>query len=299
MKASVSSAGNESIKENNFVTDTIDVVEFSELEVYGKSSRTHLNMNDLSLFDKHNLSQAMQITNTGPSKLKALNLIVKFPTAYFCLEGQKWLKILENITIAASYEGVELPVIEFKKVEDTTTESPMIEEDPYYKYSKKRKREAIDEPETSSIVDHLPEKKSLILTCRDFSEQIECTEYLFEVKNVQVSGNPIAFVINFAIHPESLQAMALEEKDLLLVETSTYIQKPGDEGDLEIKVSVQQMPYFIIFKSFDTFLSIWFILGAVLAGLLLLAVISYLLFKFGFFRRNKKEELERLTKGVS
>ncbi|XP_043644484.1 integrin alpha-PS5-like [Drosophila teissieri] len=41
-------------------------------------------------------------------------------------------------------------------------------------------------------------------------------------------------------------------------------------------------------------LPIWYILLAVIAGLLLLAALTYVLYKLGFFKRAKKEELQRL-----
>lgn len=271
----MTSIGTEKNEKDNVRIDKIVVKEISNLVIIGNSSAIHFKINDPP--EMYNMSLTLQISNVGPSRLSTLNYTVSIPTAYQNRQSQKWMKILDNINLEQTYNG-ELFQPPSKIVSYNSTEAEL---------------------EAFSNVKQLPLNESLILTCPSLSGLVECTEYFFQVKRFEADEIPTMIDITFTLHPESLEALALEKKDFLFLGVSTHIQTPQNASAVEITVLSQQTPGFIIFKSVNFFVEFWYILGAIGLGLLKLAVILFVLHKNGFFRRKKKEELKRLTRLVS
>lgn len=69
----------------------------------------------------------------------------------------------------------------------------------------------------------------------------------------------------------------------------------GDEDGKTLNVTMSN-PYTIIYENFakPTPLLIWIV--SIIAGALLLALLSYALYKCGFFKRAQKEEMSRITR---
>ena len=80
-----------------------------------------------------------------------------------------------------------------------------------------------------------------------------------------------------------------------MFKTNTRLQRGGDEELRTLKVSVKN-PYTIIYEELTSETPIWIFVVSSLAGLLLLIILCYTLYRLGFFKRTQKEEMERLTR---
>lgn len=62
-----------------------------------------------------------------------------------------------------------------------------------------------------------------------------------------------------------------------------------------LKVTISN-PYTIIYEKLNPSTPLWIWIVSPLVGLLVLILLSYTLYRCGFFRRTQKDELERLTR---
>lgn len=69
----------------------------------------------------------------------------------------------------------------------------------------------------------------------------------------------------------------------------------GDEELRTMKVTTIN-PYTIIYEQLTSSTPIWIWIVSAVAGILLLILLCYALYKLGFFKRSQKEELQRLTR---
>lgn len=86
-----------------------------------------------------------------------------------------------------------------------------------------------------------------------------------------------------------------ERQNIFLYKTNTVLQRSGDEDMRSLKVTTSN-PYTIIFEKLSTSTPIWIWIVSAIVGILVLILLSYALYRLGFFKRSQKEELERLTR---
>lgn len=107
VRASVTSAGNETNPENNSVENRIDLTEFSEIEILGHSSKPSLSIQDGLRLE--NITYNFEIRNNGPSLVKELNVGIMIPISYI-LEPRFEVNIVkyDEITIKGTYTNKAL-----------------------------------------------------------------------------------------------------------------------------------------------------------------------------------------------
>lgn len=86
-----------------------------------------------------------------------------------------------------------------------------------------------------------------------------------------------------------------EKLNIFLFKTNTRLQRGGDEELRTLKVSGKN-PYTIIYEKLTSETPIWIYAISTLAGILLLILLCYTLYRLGFFKRTQKEEMERITR---
>lgn len=310
VEAIASSAGKEVHNQDNSFITTIDLLESAEFEIYGKSIKGYINKNSIIEQFQSDVTQAITIVNNGPSQPSSnIDIIVTIPHL-LCNKIGICRKIIGNATFETIYQGnvveniyknynpTETSTLEI--VQDVIVEQETIPDDLLVKRSKRDINEEITFVSTD-IINHLPEHKTIILSCKNNEDEaIECLEFKIRIDSFVVGQDPVKITLNFTINPEILSIMNEAEKDLLIIETTVVVANSDEykENNTEIKYSTVQSAHFMIFRSFDSSNPLWIFLVAILIGLVLLGITAYLLQKCGFFKRTKKEELEKLTKGV-
>jgi hypothetical protein len=86
-----------------------------------------------------------------------------------------------------------------------------------------------------------------------------------------------------------------EAQNIFLYKTNAQLQRAGDEDLRSVKVTMSH-PYTIIYEKLTTSTPLWIWIVSPMVGLLVLILVSYTLYRLGFFKRAQKEELEKLTR---
>lgn len=86
-----------------------------------------------------------------------------------------------------------------------------------------------------------------------------------------------------------------ERQNIFLYKTNTKLQRGGDEDLRTLKVTMSN-PYTIVYEKLTTSTPIWIWIVSTIVGILALVLMTYALYRLGFFKRSQKEELERLTR---
>lgn len=86
-----------------------------------------------------------------------------------------------------------------------------------------------------------------------------------------------------------------EQQNIFLYKTNTRLQRGGDEELKTLRVTMGN-PYTIIYEKLSSSTPLWIWIVSPIVGILVLILLSYALYKLGFFKRSQKEELERLTR---
>ncbi|KAJ6640903.1 Integrin alpha-PS3 [Pseudolycoriella hygida] len=144
------------------------------------------------------------------------------------------------------------------------------------------------------ILTSLPPNRTIIFDCYD-SEASLCVQAKFSVNNFQVGNTPILIQLNFSVDLNKIDKIVNDKRDIFVIRPSIEVLRNDDEEGKTMHV-VQSHAYTIIskYRTFET--PIWVFVVSVLGGLLTLVLITYALYRFGFFRREKKEELKKLVR---
>lgn len=295
----------------------------------------NINSNDQTAV-MQDISHELQVINNGPSTVDELILICQLPISLRNSLSQ--IVALESIHVNASYKNNVLQVSQlhnnlFSDVsegdikdgydtrddnEDEYEETIKLTTDPIIAvdYSPKvqgqqnrrrrRRRELMSDmfQDNTTVItydylDKLPTNKTIFFDCNgDNVDIFECVSFSITLTNFQRSTDPIQIFLSFSVKLNEIDKILGDEKNLLVLQTNLELQNPLDEEGMSLKIR-QQLPFTIFYKQQSQKVAYWIYLAAGGAGLLLLLILSYILYKVGFFRRTKKEELERLTKEVS
>ncbi|XP_017125156.1 integrin alpha-PS3 isoform X1 [Drosophila elegans] len=139
--------------------------------------------------------------------------------------------------------------------------------------------------------DKLPVNRTIVFNCRD-PEMTICVR-----AEMRVHFRPeksINLNMRYKVDLNQVNAILMDPWEYFVILTDLKLLKKGDPTSNTFLINQRIEPN-IISKHLEAGLPIWIIILSVIGGLLLLAAISYTLYKFGFFNRAKKEELDRLV----
>lgn len=89
-----------------------------------------------------------------------------------------------------------------------------------------------------------------------------------------------------------------EKRDSLLYRLGVRLMKDNDSEGVTISHQ-SKLPYTTIVTTIPESTPIWIYVVSIMSGLLFLTLLTYALYKCGFFRREQREEIARLTRQVS
>ncbi|XP_017013569.2 integrin alpha-PS3 isoform X2 [Drosophila takahashii] len=137
----------------------------------------------------------------------------------------------------------------------------------------------------------LPVNRTIVFNCRDPQMTI-CVR-----AEMQVHFRPeksINLNMRYSVDLNEVNAILMDPWEYFVILTDLKLSKKGDPTSSSFLINRRIEPN-IISKHLEAGLPIWIIIVSVIGGLLLLSAISYALYKFGFFNRTKKDELDRLV----
>lgn len=96
----------------------------------------------------------------------------------------------------------------------------------------------------------------------------------------------------------SLAKLFNERRDTLLYRLGLRLKKEGDSAGTSISHQ-SKLPYTTIVTTIPESTPLCIYIVSILCGLLFFTLLTYGLYRCGFFRREKREEMARLTRQVS
>ncbi|KAH8299896.1 hypothetical protein KR044_007351 [Drosophila immigrans] len=138
----------------------------------------------------------------------------------------------------------------------------------------------------------LPVNRTIVFNCRD-PEMTICLRAVMRVYNFKPE-KPVNLNMRFSVDLNEINAILIDPWEFFAILIDLNVRKEGDPQGTSLAIKRKIDPN-VISKHLVKSLPIWIIILSVLGGLLLLAGITYGMYKLGFFERTKKDELDKLV----
>lgn len=107
--------------------------------------------------------------------------------------------------------------------------------------------------------------------------------------------NSVVFGSSFKIDSIIPEKIFTETQDIFVMQTFVRVKKSLHDNQDSLKVDAHQA-YTVVVKHVEASTPIWIIIVSILAGILLLAILTYVLYKMGFFKRKRPADRMNLVK---
>uniref|UniRef100_A0A6B2EME7 Putative vitronectin receptor alpha subunit n=1 Tax=Phlebotomus kandelakii TaxID=1109342 RepID=A0A6B2EME7_9DIPT len=343
--ANVSSTGDEENPDDNTMEFTVNIQEFSEIEIVGRSSPQFVAIKDRN--DQENLTHTLEFRNLGPTHLRSSLIEVTFDIPVSLFQDNRWINFIHFGDISAVVHFKSLALIVSWSQNDTillqnpteyTTSFPAIADDlsgNSYDSSKLgldlnldandnnhnldevnqvfRRRRNIEtstafNPYTLGLREDHPSSarslddaifgsrinKTIFLDCN--RNDVTCIRGSVAIPSSMTPKDPpIVVKITFPVDLEAVNSVLDENRDSLVLRLISKLTREDDEAGTMIKI-VETPSYTHFVQDIPHELQIWVIVVSVIGGLLLLTILTYIMYRMGFFKREKKAEIARLVR---
>ncbi|XP_023173042.2 integrin alpha-PS3-like [Drosophila hydei] len=138
----------------------------------------------------------------------------------------------------------------------------------------------------------LPVNRTIVFNCRDPTMTI-CLRAVMRVYNFKPE-KPINLNMRYSVDLNEVNAILIDPWEFFAILIDLNVRKEGDPTGSSLLIRRKIDPN-VISKHLVKSLPIWVWILSILGGLLLLAAITYGMYKAGFFNRSTKEELDKLV----
>ncbi|KAH8348354.1 hypothetical protein KR084_006705, partial [Drosophila pseudotakahashii] len=283
--AAVFSTGIDKNSTDNKQTIEIRLREFAEIDASGGPADGQL------VLKKHPYSAEVinnyEIKSHGPSTIQELTLLFFIPIAF---KMDKVVQPIINVTtlkMQATYDFHSLPIKLYDQNNTNLNEYPL-------KDSTQNSGLTINGSSTEveiTDMDNLPTKRTVVLNCRDTDKTI-CVRS--EMRLRMRPDTPVNVIISFNVDLSDV----MDPFEYFVLLTDLKLLKKGDPQSSSFVINRKIKPN-VIFKNLEAGIPIWYLILALIGGLMVQATIAYGLYKLGFFKRSKMDELNRLREGIS
>uniref|UniRef100_A0A1L8EBN8 Putative vitronectin receptor alpha subunit n=1 Tax=Haematobia irritans TaxID=7368 RepID=A0A1L8EBN8_HAEIR len=137
----------------------------------------------------------------------------------------------------------------------------------------------------------LPINRTIVFNCND-PETTLCVRAVISLYDFK-PNKPVTVTMKFHVDLKEVNQILIEPWEFFVIVVGLDVKKSGDPLGTTLSVA-KKIEYNIISKHQLYGTPIWVIILAVLGGLLALALITYGMYKAGFFKRATKEEMDKL-----
>ncbi|XP_017485528.1 PREDICTED: integrin alpha-PS3-like [Rhagoletis zephyria] len=138
----------------------------------------------------------------------------------------------------------------------------------------------------------LPVNRTIVFNCND-PEMTICVRSVMRVYNFKPE-KPITVTMKYQVDLNEINQILIEPWEYFVILIGADVKKIGDSNGKSLAIR-KSIDYNIVSKHQLYGTPIWVYILAVLGGLLLLALMTYGMYKLGFFKRAKKEEMDALV----
>ncbi|XP_005192057.1 integrin alpha-PS3 isoform X2 [Musca domestica] len=138
----------------------------------------------------------------------------------------------------------------------------------------------------------LPVNRTIVFNCND-PEMTQCVRAVIPLYDFK-RNKPITVTMKYHVDLKEVNEILIEPWEFFVIVIDVDVQKTNDPTGSTLAIS-KKIEYNIISKHQLYGTPIWAIILAIIGGLLALALITYGMYKAGFFKRAKKEEMDKLV----
>ncbi|XP_070068195.1 integrin alpha-PS3-like, partial [Drosophila takahashii] len=304
IEASVFSEGNEMNSADNKQTDMIQIREFTDIDVSGGQTNDPIDLDDNR--NSVEIINSYEIKSNGPSTIDQLTISINMAIAFKVADSnavQHFITI-SSLKMQATYDSQLLPInlydqndslIRMDTIENSSQNGQEDDDDdqftPTTPSRKRRDLKELDEsPKQQALVrtHDLPVNRTIVFQCEDFNMKM-CVR---AEMNVQLRPDkPITLNISF----NADLTKVVGSWEYFVITTDLVLLKKGDPSSSTFVIH-RKIEQNVIFRHLKTKLPIWTIIWSLIGGFLLLCAMTYALYKFGFFKRTKRDELSKLIR---
>ncbi|KFB51524.1 AGAP006826-PA-like protein [Anopheles sinensis] len=268
-----------------------------------------------------NMTQRVDVLNNGPSTMRDPLLYVDVPLTY--IFGTKRCQIIdpEDVRATGSYNDTPLKIDWIQPNEDTTlpkfsfhiqnnpdvtegvsavetndNQQPILNDD-WMDVARAKRSNLWVQPirqELSSIQPHdLPANRTVFFNCAQNSSAVECLQLQTRLDAIPSGPKPLRLELHYKLDLDAIAACLQEQEDIFVVQILSDLEKPSDGAKDTFSV-VRNNPHTLVTRSASRSTPTWIYTTSSLGGLFLLAIITYVMFRQGFFKRQLKEDMTRL-----
>ncbi|XP_052841039.1 LOW QUALITY PROTEIN: integrin alpha-PS3-like [Drosophila gunungcola] len=284
--AEVFSAGNERSLTDNKQTNVIGLKEFTEIDASGGQTNGQIVLKHFPYSAE--IINHYEIKSRGPSVIEQLTLSFYIPVAYKAFDSTAIIPIINksSLDIQATYDSRLWPIKLYDQKGFSMENSTQSEQD--YDPITTRQRRDLNGLTSDQEQINLPVDRTIVFNCQDTNMTICLRADL----SVQFRPDkPISLNISFNVDLSEVK----RAEEYFVILTDLQLLKKGDPASSTFVINRKFKPN-VIFKHQEPELPVWNIILALIGGLLLLSVITYALYKLGFFKRTKRDELHRLIR---
>uniref|UniRef100_T1P9U3 Integrin alpha n=1 Tax=Musca domestica TaxID=7370 RepID=T1P9U3_MUSDO len=137
----------------------------------------------------------------------------------------------------------------------------------------------------------LPVNRTIVFNCND-PETTICVQAVIPLYDFK-PNKPLTVTMKYHVDLKAVNQILIEPWEFFVVVVGLNVQKTGDPLGTTLAVA-KNIEYNIISKHQLYGTPIWVIIVSVIGGLLVLALITYGMYRAGFFKRATKEEMDKL-----
>ncbi|XP_061397206.1 integrin alpha-PS3-like [Musca vetustissima] len=137
----------------------------------------------------------------------------------------------------------------------------------------------------------LPVNRTIVFNCND-PETTMCVRAVITLYDFK-PNKPVTVTMKYHVDLKEVNQILIEPWEFFVVVVDLNVQKTGDPLGTTLAVT-KKLEYNIISKHQLYGTPIWVIIVSVIGGLLALALITYGMYRAGFFKRATKEEMDKL-----
>ncbi|KAH8407473.1 hypothetical protein KR222_001829 [Zaprionus bogoriensis] len=145
------------------------------------------------------------------------------------------------------------------------------------------------------LKDKLPVNRTIVFNCRDPAMTI-CLRAVMRVYNFKPE-KPINLNMRFSVDLNEISALLIDPWEFFAILIDLNVRKEGDPTGNSLAIKRKIEPN-VISRHLVKTTPIWVIIVSVLGGLLLLAAITYGMYKLGFFKRKTIEDMDKLQQNA-
>ncbi|XP_016977271.2 LOW QUALITY PROTEIN: integrin alpha-PS3 [Drosophila rhopaloa] len=286
--AAVFSAGSEKNPTDNKQSNVISLREFTEIDASGGSANGQVVLNSYPYSAE--IINNYEFKSRGPSIIDQLTLVFHIPIAYkYKVAGSSKIIPIINITsldMDATYDSHLLTMKLYDHKGLPVEYYTQIGLDDDQATTNQGQNVGSHDLQSEDFKEELPVNRTIVFNCRDTNMTI-CVHAEMTVKFRP--DKPINVNISFNVDLRDMK----QPWEYFVIHTDVDLVKEGDPTSKTLGIKRKFEPN-VIFKNLNPGMPIWYIILSLIGGILLLSGLTYVLYKLGFFKRFKREELNRL-----